>query len=199
MAGAGNGNDHGREVGNEAGSSQQPRGEAAWSTHRKDTHDMFEVVRDSAAAMRSNITTMFTLVPSLNEPFACLGEKNRSSEVAVYPAEAVKSFFAALQKYVAPYVRTGKAGLYEVFEHPTDRAKAYREKKAQKSEGDCTYRNFQTTPSRGPDFGFNGCSGPIGAEVPRGRGRGRGFVPSRGRVYGDRYARRSYKNHFHPY
>ncbi|EYC13631.1 hypothetical protein Y032_0043g826 [Ancylostoma ceylanicum] len=177
-----------------------PRGEAAWTTHRKDTYDMFEVIKESAATMRSNITTMFTLVPSLSEPFACLGEKNRSSEVAVYPAEAVKSFFTALQKYVAPYVRVGRAGLYEVFQHPTDRARAYKEKKkAQKADGDITYRNFQTTPSRGPDFGFNGCSGPIGAEVPRGRGRGRGFVPSRGRVYGDRYARRSYKNHFHPY
>ncbi|KAL6724212.1 hypothetical protein Aduo_019119 [Ancylostoma duodenale] len=57
-----------------------PRGEAAWSTHRKHTSDMLDVIRESAAAMRRNVVTMFNPVLLLNEPFACLSEDTHSTE-----------------------------------------------------------------------------------------------------------------------
>ncbi|KAL6738186.1 hypothetical protein Aduo_011760 [Ancylostoma duodenale] len=41
-----------------------PRGESAWSQNRKDATDMLEVVRDASAAMRSNVVTTFSSVPS---------------------------------------------------------------------------------------------------------------------------------------
>lgn len=156
-----------------------PRGETAWNAHRKDTHEMFEVIRESAAAMRSNVITMFTLVPSLNEPFACLGEKSRSSEVVVYPAETVKSFLTALQKYVAPYVRAGKGRLYEVFAR--EQCQGVQRKKGAKSENGITYNSSQATVDTG--IGYGGYRGPTRAEAPRERDRGRGFPAERKRFW----------------
>lgn len=100
----------------------------------------------------------------------CLGEKSRSSEVAVFPAEAVKWFLTALQKYIARYVRTRKRRLYEVFDHPVNRARVFKEKKANKSESDKNHRSSQATAVRGHDAsnGYSGYSGPIRAEASHG-------------------------------
>lgn len=93
---------------------------------------MFELIRESAGANRSNVLVLYSEVPSIGEPFACLGEKSRPYAGAVYPTMAVKSFLTALQSYVAPYVH---GALYEFRKEPLGRKVAYRNKKRSMQEG----------------------------------------------------------------
>ncbi|KIH58684.1 zinc knuckle, partial [Ancylostoma duodenale] len=135
-----------------------PRGEAAWSTHRKNTLDMFNIIRQSAAAMRRNVVTMFSPVPSLNEPFACLGEDNRSTENSVYPAQAIRAFMKTLQGHVAPHI---KGGLYQLLDQPLSREDAYRlKKRAHNAESNHICRNFQPDASD-ENQNHYGYTGPV--------------------------------------
>lgn len=116
-----------------------PRGEQAWQTHRRDTKKMFNIIRESAAANQGSVVTLYSEVPSISEPFACLGENSRPYPGAVYPAKAVKSFLAAVQNYVAPYVQER---LYEFREEPLGRKAAYRDKRRRVHEEERGARNF---------------------------------------------------------
>ncbi|KAL6744633.1 hypothetical protein Aduo_017552 [Ancylostoma duodenale] len=109
-----------------------PRGESAWSQNRKDATDMLEVVRDASAAMRSNVVTTFSSVPSMSEPFAVLGENTRSSPASVYPAQAAKSFLVAMHSYLRPHL---SGTIYTTMEQPVSRKMAYREKKRSLQNG----------------------------------------------------------------
>ncbi|VDO25136.1 unnamed protein product, partial [Heligmosomoides polygyrus] len=103
-----------------------PRGEQAWEKNRSDAHSMFEVIRSAATAVKGNVVSLFSTVPSMTEPLACLGESNRPSEVAVYPAQSTKAYFKALQDFLAPHVR---GRLYELLSEPVPRKAAYKDKR----------------------------------------------------------------------
>ncbi|KAL6726510.1 hypothetical protein Aduo_008477 [Ancylostoma duodenale] len=161
-----------------------PRGEAAWSTHRKNTLDMFNIIRQSAAAMRRNVVTMFSPVPSLNEPFACLGEDNRSTENSVYPAQAIRAFMKTLQGHVAPHI---KGGLYQLLDQPLSREDAYRlKKRAHNAESNHICRNFQPDASD-ENQNHYGYTGPVRRmKTHRSRDCREEFVHSRGLSFGFR-------------
>ncbi|EYC35032.1 hypothetical protein Y032_1180g3735 [Ancylostoma ceylanicum] len=103
-----------------------PRGEMAWTQNRKDAIDMLDIVRDAATAMRNNVVTTFSSVPSIAEPFACLGESTRCSAGSAYPAHSTKAFLAAMHNYVRPHL---SGNIYKLLDQPLDREKAYKEKK----------------------------------------------------------------------
>lgn len=152
-----------------------PRGEAAWQQNRNDAQEMFEVVRNAAKAMKENVVTMFTSVPSITEPFACLGEHSRETMVSVYPAQAAKAFLMSLQNYVMPYIR---GTLFEALQEPVSRRQAYKEKRSalvdrdkmdnarhnRASREECSIRG---NPTRGRARGYG-----------RSRGNGSGWKPS---------------------
>ncbi|VDL70828.1 unnamed protein product [Nippostrongylus brasiliensis] len=68
----------------------RPRGEQGWQAHRKDARKMFGRIRGAAAADENNVSTLYTKVPSIVGPSACLGERMRPYAGAVYPAAIVK-------------------------------------------------------------------------------------------------------------
>ncbi|KAL6738325.1 hypothetical protein Aduo_011885 [Ancylostoma duodenale] len=109
-----------------------PRGESAWGQNRKDATDMLDVVKDASVAMRSNVVTTFSSVPSMSEPFAVLGENTRSSPTSVYPAQAAKSFLVAMHSYLRPHL---SGTIYTTMEQPVSRKMAYREKKRSLQNG----------------------------------------------------------------
>ncbi|EYC11500.1 hypothetical protein Y032_0050g1946 [Ancylostoma ceylanicum] len=51
----------------------------------------------------------------MSEPFACLGEHTRSSPTSVYPAQAAKSFFVAMESYLKPHLN---GTIYTTMEQP---------------------------------------------------------------------------------
>ncbi|WKX89957.1 hypothetical protein Q1695_009082 [Nippostrongylus brasiliensis] len=137
-----------------------PRGEQAWEKNRRDVQEMINIIKASATAMQKNVVAMFSEVPSLSEPFTCLGESTRPSASSAYPAYATKSFLPAVQKYVTPY---SKKNLFKALQEPISRKKAYREEHYNSHHVNINYSNRR----------FDGYRG--GRYIKKRSGRGRGF------------------------
>ncbi|KAK6742055.1 hypothetical protein RB195_009746 [Necator americanus] len=103
-----------------------PRGEAAWEQNRIDALKTMEIIRDAAAAMKTNVVTTFNMIPSVAELFASIGLGCRQSSFLSYPVQSIRAFLTAMQEFVKPHVN---ADLYTFFEEPISRTKAYKEKK----------------------------------------------------------------------
>ncbi|KAL6727319.1 hypothetical protein Aduo_009207 [Ancylostoma duodenale] len=162
-----------------------PRGESAWSQNRKNATDMLDVVRDASAAMRSNVVTTFSSVPSMSEPSAVLGENTRSSPTSVYPAQATKSFLVAMHSYLRPHL---SGAIYTTMEQPVSRKMAYREKKRSLQNGNQqSEREPAASSTYAPIRNFShSFSGARGCGARRGH-RGR-FNPMRGSFRGGKGA-----------
>ncbi|VDO97754.1 unnamed protein product [Heligmosomoides polygyrus] len=80
--------------------------------------------------MRSNVVVTYGAVPSITEPFACLGESTRNAAVSVYLAHAAKAFLSLVQDLLMPIV---KEELYQILKQPQSRKFAYSLKKKMSS------------------------------------------------------------------
>ncbi|VDL69005.1 unnamed protein product [Nippostrongylus brasiliensis] len=83
-----------------------PKGENTWDTHRRHMIETMETVRQAAAAMRANVISLLSQIPSIDEPFVAMGFHKRKTPSEQFPPEAVRNFLLELQKYVVAHVRT---------------------------------------------------------------------------------------------
>ncbi|VDP17367.1 unnamed protein product [Heligmosomoides polygyrus] len=108
-----------------------PQGERGWQQNRQKAAEAFSFVREAATAMRHNVVTMFGHVPEFAEPFTVMGAVPRTSSREPYPPVLVKEFFKKLQEYVAGHTQL----LFDLYDQPIDRVKAYKLRKRAQGGG----------------------------------------------------------------
>lgn len=99
-----------------------PKGEKAWDENRRSAAEMFDLIREASATMKSNIVTQYGQVPAMTEPFATMGSIPRNSCEEAYSTVLTKEFLGNLEEYVAGHTHQK---LFDMFQNVVDRRSAY--------------------------------------------------------------------------
>ncbi|VDO98037.1 unnamed protein product [Heligmosomoides polygyrus] len=95
-----------------------PKDEKAWDENRRSAAEMFDLIREVSAAMKSNIVVQYGQVPLMTERFATMGSIARNSCEEAYSAVLTKEFHVILEEYVAGHP---PQTLFDMFQNIADR------------------------------------------------------------------------------